>query len=327
MSPFLMGSQTLDFLEENFRLAPSGPIQYDQPYPIGLHRQANERDAPLTLRLQGTFDAAGDAREQVDQIIDYVGALAVSVDFPLHVLQIAFNTDGHGPLLQAVRKPFARGVGLEVEERGVAATKLTQDFGYFLGELKTQGSAAKIAIRHYMTGMTLLSLEDHTPGLIDAAFMQFYQGIEACLGLSNLGYAKKEIARRLNGDRSTQIVCHQIFCVRHKYFGHGDEISFHEIADRGAEEAYRIAKQCLVAKWLCRRLIDSASPSGSLFSREMRLYGPSSSDCFYGSLQELETQFWADFSQGSVASKAECKVYDQNGGPAEGYVFKSAPVT
>jgi len=172
--------------------------------------------------------------------------------------------------------------------------------------------------------MGLLAMEDALPGLIDAAYMQFYQSIEALTGACALDDAKKAIAALgLNDSATLQAICHQVFLVRHKYFGHGNETDFHEIADQGMAEATRVARQVLVARWLCKTLIDAQSPSKVSLVREMRIYGPEGSSEFRGQIAELEGMFWVNFGQST--GKANCKMYDATGASAPAYTFPAAP--
>ncbi|MEX3926190.1 hypothetical protein AB4Y36_19475 [Paraburkholderia sp. BR10936] len=324
---FLMSRQTIGFLAEGFELR--------YPRPLRLERQirpdiaeaglpANGQD--FVIDIWGQFDVGRSAREQIDDVLSYVGTLSVCTDFPLDVKAMQFVDQWGTAVFHASRRPIGRGVGFEIEERGAASGKINEDFEYFRGVLGAVGSKQKVAIRHYLTGMTLLALEDHTPGLIDAAYMQFYQAIEASTGDHRLEVVQKEIAKKpLKNSRDVQIICHQVFNVRHKYFGHGSETDFHEIADAGPEQAFRVAKQCLVARWLCRALIDCETSSRNILAREMRFYLGDHSDAFHGSIHELEGAFWADFGQGGDPKKKACKTYDAEGAAAEPYTFREAP--
>lgn len=66
-------------------------------------------------------------------------------------------------------------MAFEINERYTAQQKLLAALNY----CKPATPELKVAIQHYLTGMTLLGLEDQLPGLTDAAFMQFFQGCEA----------------------------------------------------------------------------------------------------------------------------------------------------
>jgi hypothetical protein len=248
------------------------------------------------------------------------------VDFPLHMQATQFIDHNQGLIFQATRRPFSRAVGFEVEGRSAAVSKITNDFDSFLAHLNDPKPGFRVAIRHYLTGMTLLGLEDQVPGLIDAAYMQFYQGVESLLGTGVCDKAKRIIARtNVIDPRLAQIVCHQVFNVRHKYFGHGDEPDFHDNSSRGPEDSARLAKQSLVARWLCRVLIDSESQSRLPFLREMRIYGVLGSDEFQGTQDDLKSRFWIDFGQVKEAGKRKCKLYDATGYEIELIDFLGKP--
>jgi len=324
---FTMTQQTIRFLNETLELHTSHPHFLDirTPPPMGA-LQADLRGVSLSLRIYGHFDPAKDAREQIDLISQYLDAVSMCTDFPLHMQSIQFIEHNQGLVFQATRRPFGRAVGFEIEQRSVAISKITNDFDSFLAHLKDPDPRLRVAIRHYLTGMTLLGLEDQVPGLIDAAYMQFYQGIEALLGTSVCNEAKKRIAwTNVVDPRLAQIVCHQVFNVRHKYFGHGNEPDFHTISDRGPEEAVRLAKQSLVARWLCRILIDSESKSRLPFLREMRIYGAQGSDEFRGTQDDLKARFWIDFGQIREIGKRVCKLYDASGCDIKPFDFPVEP--
>lgn len=325
---FTMAQQTIGFLNEAYELQTLQPLPLDVLIPPLMGGfQPESQQSSLPLRIYGEFDLAKDARKQIDSISLYLDALSMCVDFPLRMQAIQFIDCNQGLVFQASRRTFGRAVGFEVDERGGAAGKIANDFDRFQAHLKNQDPRLRVAIRHYLTGMTLLALEDQVPGLIDAAYMQFYQGIESFLGTRYCDEAKKIIARsKVLDSRAAQIVCHQVFNVRHKYFGHGDEPNFHDISDRGSEDAVRLAKQSLVARWLCRVLMDSESESRQPFLREMRIYGAQGSDGFRGTQEELESCFWIDFGQAKEVGKHKCKLYDATGREIESIDFPVRPV-
>lgn len=320
---FMMTEQTVEFLEQQFELHLPHPIKVDVPAPLaGIVRQW--RGTLPKLRIYGTFSPGEPAEPQMDAIAAYLTALAVCVDHPLTAQTIRFEDHQEGLVLQATRRPFGRLVAFELEERGVADRKVQADFSA-LTLTASQPGPLMVAIRHYLCGMGLLAMEDTLPGLIDAAYMQFYQGIEALTGASKLDDAKKAIAALALPDSNTlQAICHQVFMVRHKYFGHGNETDFHEIADQGLAEATRVARQVLVARWLCKTLIDAQSPSKISLVREMRIYGSEGSTEFRGQIVDLEGMFWVNFGQSE--GKNNCKIYCATGASAPAYAFPVDPL-
>lgn len=63
----------------------------------------------------------------------------------------------------------------------------------------------------------------------------------------------------------------------------------------------------MVARYLCRRLIDAHSPSKEFFLREMYLYSKSKALIFNGTVKELENEFKVDYKERKV------KIYDKDG--------------
>ena len=154
----------------------------------------------------------------------------------------------------ANRLRIGRGMAFEIEERGASSTKLKADFYYYKNLTRNELLAAT---RHYLTGLRLLSLEDEVSGLIDAAFMQFYQASEIlCMDdEGRLENSKMYIARlNLPESRELQIITHQVWRVRNKYFGHGDT-RYNILANTDIESAVKVAKQVYVARYLCKKLI------------------------------------------------------------------------
>lgn len=320
---FAMATQTIGLLTEGFEFHTTGPVRLSGE---SFERVQTQTGSLIPIKVFGQYDPTKNTKEQIDAISDYLNALATCIDFPLPLLQVQFIDAHQGIVMHAARKAFGRGIGLEIDERTAISEKICTDFHKIRTYLGSDSSPEKVAIRHYLTGMTLLSLEDQAPGLIDAAYMQFYQGIEAQLKTHELKKAKIAIAQQKNIDtRTTQIICHQVFSVRHKYFGHADEFNFHEISDSGALDAFRLAKQCLVARWLCRLLIDQATDSQNLLKREMRFYGAGRSDVFFGTLQEVESNFWIDFGQMTDTKKEECDIYNAAGVVNDAYAFSLSP--
>lgn len=318
---FLMTEQTVEFIEQNFDLRLPAPIKVEPPAAIG-HVLRQWRGNQPKLRIYGEFRPQEPIEPQLEVVANYLAAIALCVDHPLTAQVIRFEDQQDGLVLQASRRPFARGVGFEIEERGFANQKVQSDFPQLQALMSTAGSM-KVAGRHYLCGMGLLAFEDSIPGLIDAAYMQFYQCVEALVRTHIVEEAKKAIAKmNVSNSFELQLVCHQVFCVRHKYFGHGNETDFHEIADQGVVQATRVARQVLVARWLSKAIFDAMSPSRAFLAREMRIYGPDGSSEFRGQISDLEGGFWVDFGQ--ATGKARCKTYDSSGAEGSSYMFPDA---
>ncbi len=126
--------------------------------------------------------------------------------------------------------------------------------------------------------------------------MQFYQACEVLCGENfKLPEVKKYIAVKYpHESRSLQLIAHHVWQIRHNYFGHGN-VSNHITNLSGIQETFNAAKQVLVARWLCKRLLDLDTNSNPL-AREMRLYHKSGSVEFTGSVQSLTNEFYTGYS-------------------------------
>ena len=199
-----------------------------------------------------------------------------------------------------------------MEERQAAAEKIINDInGYSSDKYQELGE------KHYLAGLMLLGYEDQVEGLIDAAFMQFYQGCEIlCRNpKGQLKNSKKYIASlQLQDSRELQIVAHQIWQVRNKYFGHGD-IQYNILSNADLENVTKVANQVLVTRYLCKRLIDHFSPSKKTLVREMYLFTGHTLGNFVGNITQLENEFRVDFDYRDV------EIYDANGALIETYTI------
>ena len=146
--------------------------------------------------------------------------------------------------------------------------------------------------------------------------MQFYQACEIlCMDdKGHLENSKKYIARlNMQESREMQIIAHQVWRVRNKYFGHGDS-RYNLLSNADMESAVKVAKQVYVARYLCKKLIDINSPSKEILMREMMFFSEGHNyGNFTGSIQELETSFNVDFDERKV------KIYSTEGAILEEY--------
>lgn len=291
ITPGLMTSQTVEFIRERIEEVRLGRLvignasaPYFQPGwsgPDDLSLVKHER-----LRTSANLLAT------IQRLMGELDALSVCVDFSLTCGHLEYVVPPGEPVpgraLVATRRPLGRGMAFEVEERGAARQKILRDYDFYL----KAGHDLKVAMKHYLNGLTLLGLEDSFSGLIDAAFMQFYQACEILCGNNyKLTEAKKYIARLGYPDAlDLQVVAHHVWQVRHGYFGHGNANNL-LYSSPNLLDTFNVAKQVLVARWLARRLADGGSPSGAVLCREMRLYHAGSSEAFCGTVAELETTF------------------------------------
>lgn len=307
IAPTLMATQTVEFVIEQYEIRDfqfTSPSQYKQQL---MYTNENE----LCLKIYTSFDTTQDVSLTIDKVIDFLTTMSLCTDFPLICHKIRFIDANRGKLLVANRKSIGRGVGFEIEERGMASQKINSQFAEYSTLMQTN-DYFKVGLRHYLTGMQLLSLEDQVSGLIDAAFMQFYQGCEAlCQKDGLLPESKKFIAQQANSNaRELQIIAHQVWKVRHKYFGHGDKYKNIQ-ANSSLSQMQQVAKQVLVARYLCRALLELYTPSQQILTREMGLYFGENSNSFNGDIGSFASgqTFFVDYDA------KDCNIFDSNGQP------------
>ena len=309
--PTLMTPQTVEFLSENFQIELNTMRQIARNTQQSVAVNMRSIDGQLCLKIRDVFHSNCDMDKLINSILGMIDAISICVDTSLECGRIDFISDHHGRIFSAMRCPFSRGMAFEVEERQSAYRKLLTD----LMSYKSASPELKVAIQHYLTGMTLMGLEDQMSGMTDAAFMQFYQGCEAVCNSSN-GKLRElccYIAKSNDPDsRTLQIIAHHVYQVRHKYFGHGD-VKHNFKAINSYDLAYQLTKQLLVIRYLCKRLIDMNAPSGVTLIREMRFYSQYGSEMFRGTAEELSSVFKIEYPGRTVkiyeSSKKEIETY------------------
>lgn len=311
----LMVPQTIEFLHDKFNICNRNfnPIQSsNEENP--RHTITNEA-GQLYIRLYENFVFSSDLNKTITEIRDFINSISLAVDAPLICHKIQFISADYGPLLVAARRPIARGGAFEIEERGRANKKILEDIPFYQ---ESNNFVLSIGSKYYLTGLQLLTLEDQMAGLIDAAFMQFYQGCEVLCRdpTGRMEESKKKIATmKINDADALQIIAHQVWRVRNTYFGHGDiNFNFKTNISKDATEA--VAKQVLVARYLCRRLIDVDTPSKEYLAREMGIFFDSYSGDFTGDIEQLNTNFRVEFKS------RDCKVYNSSGKNTKTHTIK-----
>ena len=302
--PTLMTPQTVEFLSERFTIGLKDVFITSRSSREFVEMNMRSIDGLLCLKLRDTFHSDCNLDDLIKSILETIDAISICVDASIECNRIDFISDHHGRIFSATRRPFRRGMAFEIEERCIAQQKLLTDLNYY----KPTTPELKVAIQHYLTGMTLLGLEDQLSGLTDAAFMQFFQCCEAiCNSTGNAKDLCVYIAKLgCHDSRTLQILAHHVYQVRNKYFGHGDVAhNFNAINDYGL--AYQLTKQLLVIRYLCKRLIDINAPSGQTLIREMRFYPQYGSDMFHGTSEELSSTFRVDYPG------RKAKVYGSDG--------------
>ena len=316
--PTLMAQQTVEFLAEKFEIHSNNVISVSRPPHEVIKQTTTSEEGLLAIRIYGIFNPSISVEENIADILNCIDSIALCVDFAFICQKIRFFSDTYGKMFIANRMRIGRGIAFEIEERDASSTKLTTDLNYYKDLAQKEIRAARC---HYLTGLRLLSLEDEVSGLIDAAFMQFYQACEIlCMDdEGSLEGSKLNIAKlNLSESRALQIIIHQVWRVRNKYFGHGD-LRYNILANTDIENAVKVAKQVYVARYLCKKLIDISSPSKTILLREMMFFcGGHNYGNFTGSIQELETSFNVDFDRRKV------KIYSFKGDMVEEYEIKSA---
>lgn len=318
LTPSLMQEQTIEFLKEKIEFIRQGVFSITGkllPY-LSVFLSFEEKNC---INKHENFNNQSDIKQLLNQILEEIEALSLCLDFPFNCYQIEYivppTQPVNGKVFVATRKSLSRGLAFEIDERGSASQKIANDYDYYLGSNKN----IKTASKHYLTGLTLLALEDTYPGLIDASFMQFYQGCEILCG-SNFkeDEAKKYIAKKINNSEDLQIIIHHIWHVRHTYFGHGNSDN-NIFGNTDSKTIYLIAKQVLVARWLCKKLLDTKSPSGESLIREMRFYSKGTSEDFKGEVKELETNFRLKYG---IKDRRDINIFDSQGKIIKQYLLK-----
>lgn len=316
ITPTLMAHQTLEFIREKTEAVRISQLAVNNRS-AAYFRPRWSPPEDLALEKHERLRTTASLSETIRRILEELNALSICLDFPLvcnHLEYLIPPTGARsGKALIASRQSLSRGLAFEVDERDTATQKIIADFDHYYGA----GANLAIAMKHYINGLLLLGLEDSFSGLLDAAFMQFYQACEIPCGNNHkIKDAKVHIARlNLPNAQNLQIVAHHVWQVRHGYFGHGNSSNL-LYASAALADVYSIAKQVLVVRWLARQLIDIGSPSGLVLCREMRLYHDGHSDAFNGSVADLETSFRVPYAHRNV------EVHDANGAVIVTYVLQ-----
>ncbi|PPK72133.1 hypothetical protein B0F88_105245 [Methylobacter tundripaludum] len=314
ITPSLMAEQTIGFIYEqieSIRQGQQGQFE-DQRlknyFDLGWITPTNEL---VIQKIATIFTRNESIQIFIEEALNELEGLSLCLDFPLTCNEIQFiippTQPHHGIAFTASRKPIGRAMGFRIEERGVASERLASDFNGLINLNLIQ----KVAARHYLNGLTLLGLEDQYSGLIDAAFMQFYQACEVLCGenyiLSNV---KKHIAVNYPSEaRDLQLIAHHVWQIRHNYFGHGN-VNNNITNLVSLDDTFNAAKQVLVARWLCKRLLDLDMNANPLV-REMTLYHNYNSVYFSGSIEHLISEFYIGYDYKNAP------VLDENGNTLE----------
>lgn len=317
-TPSLMQEQTIEFLREKIELIRQNLFSINNnllPY-LSVFLSFEDKNV---INKHERLNNQSNIKQLLNQILEEIEALSLCLDFPFNCYQIEYIVPPlqpvSGKVFIATRKNLARGLAFEIEERGSASQKIVSDYDCFL----LSNISIKTAGKHYLTGLTLLALEDTYPGLIDAAFMQFYQGCEILCGNNfKEDKAKKYIAKIVNDSENLQIIIHHLWQVRNNYFGHGNSEN-NIFGNINSQTVYLIAKQVLVARWLCKKLLDINFPSGESLIREMRFYNKGTSENFQGRVEELETSFRLKYG---VEDKRNVNIFNSKEIKTKQYLLK-----
>lgn len=312
LTPTLMTPQTLEFLYENYELRLGQNLELVaivRPSKEIIQMQMLNQFNELCLRIYGTYQYKDSIQEKVFLILKLLSELSMRLDITLNCNKITFVDHTLGNVFQAVRRNIGRGMSFEVEERMLAKKKLMSEFH---PEKKTSP-----AVKAYLTGMNLLGLEDQFPGLLEAAFMQFYCGCEFACNVSDCEAVKHYIADTFtdeNDAKALQIIAHHVWQVRNKYFGHG--VKEERRAPDNYEQANRVARQVLVARYLCKRLIEPESNTKEVLIRGVNFFFDGISEGYGGDVSQLSSDFYVPYNGRNV------KIYTKNEkNPVESYMI------
>ncbi len=298
LTPTLMSMQTVEFLYENFEfnLRDEYPervkrgIDSTLRFAGDLKQYIINENNELCIKIRNNITRDEINSVNLNNILKQIENISLCVDFTLNCNKIVYKDYNKGIIFYATRRPLGRAVGFSPEERSVAFDKFQKDF-VFLNN--SNENKLKISVKHYLAGINLLGLEDQFPGLIEAAFMQFYLGCEILCETHKCEEAKKYISfLNISDKKELQIIAHQVWQVRNSYYGHG---ALKNNPSEGFEIASEVAKQVLVVRYLCRRLIDCLLPSDVYLVREIGLYPNGYSENFNGSVNELSNNFFVPY--------------------------------
>lgn len=310
--PTLMSQQTVEFLAEQYMIRRNG-VTKCQPCPPGFAKnQIISQEGQLCLKIYDSVRHDEEIKTIILQILNNIDAISLCVDTALICQKIAFYGDNDGLIFFATRRAVGRGMSFEVDERSKAVELLDRAFP----QLDSMEPNIRRAVKFYLNGLTLLGLEDQVPGVLNAAFMQFYQGCEAVTSNSKKAEVCKCIAKKDPKDsRDLQIIVHHVWQVRNDYFGHGWNERFERL-NKDYTASQRIMRQVLVARYLCKRLIDIATSKENNLIREMRFYFGTGSICFLGNVADLSGEFRMEYHGRNV------KIYDNKGNIIDDFTIK-----
>ncbi|MFV8248091.1 hypothetical protein [Bdellovibrio bacteriovorus] len=295
LTRFPMVAQSLEYLHEFAKSTAAHFPNLDADLLPFIQAMQNWRmpkgGEPLFLHYRHTFHSVTEfenANILIEKIDTSVDKLEMILDISFNVRSIAYLADkGAGPnksILHAVPIKYQYGVGFEIEERAQIAPVL-------IHSSKIDFESHRVALNHYQTGMTNFLLGDDFPGLIDAAFMQFYLCVEAILEASGEGEAIKN-SRKMFKEPVSEELIKDLYRVRSQFFGHVDPTKPEIIRALDDEvTSFEIQKQVLVAKWLARDLL--CRITGCLSNnRKTRLYSDlGESVDFSGDISLLQSDF------------------------------------
>lgn len=293
LTPTLMVHQTLEFLSENFQFSLDSSFSLNvinvakPPIEIVNSIIVNQNNE-LCLRIYSCCKNTAFTSETISNLLRLLNQLSLKVGITLNCYKIMYFDHNLGKVFQTARKSIGRGMSFEIEERGLAFHNIIES---------TPISAIETVpeIKGYLTGLNLMGLEDQFPGLIEAAFMQFYIACEAACGNNELEKVKQYIADLFTDSSESkrmQIIAHHIWQVRNNYFGHATAKKTRRAEN--FEQSSRIVKQVLVARYLCHQLILAKHPQSKALFREIGLFIDGYAQ-FNGSIKQLEEEFLINY--------------------------------
>ena len=252
------------------------------------------KENELCLRIYSFCDNTHFSTEIIFCLLQLLNQLSLKLDIALNCNKIAYIDHIHGKIFQAMRRSIGRAMSFEVEERALAQKSL-------ISSTPITPSETPPEVKAYLTGLNLLGLEDQFPGLIEAAFMQFYIACEAACETDSLDNAKKFIRNLFDNEeesRRMQIIAFHVWSVRNEYFGHLTANKNRRATNY--KQAAQIVKQVLVARYLCKKIIKKKCSNQEELIREIDFYTEGYAQSFTGEIEQLESTFWIEYRHKST---------------------------
>ncbi len=297
----LMTSQTIEFMFlknqqflDNYKADPQL-----LPFFCGQHWYSNQeiKNGDLKLIWLKPFDNIELFNNfDIYTLLESINKLEIILDHSFLFSDITYCVDiGTGlnkQLLAFHKKNFSVGKAFECEDRSsVLNTSLNTN------QITSRES---IAMQLYIVGNGIISLGDIYIGLLESAFMHFYQCCELLIGThkdSQIETRVNELQVSLEDRERISKITRHVFIARNWFFAHSgyEQKSFYKedkMLIQNSKFSSQVIRQVLVAKWLSRYLLSIVLKT-ELKQREFRIYDSTGIESynFNGNISDLSSTF------------------------------------